>query len=555
MEAFPLGKAFNYPGAKEIPMLSDLGRKTILVAMATLGWIAGGGAAKAQTVENYGAPQTSASKDDVKALATLVRQLQSQVEKLSDRVKTLEANEKSALAESDSLRAELTRAQQSGSAERKGGAAGAPEPTSESTSAFAPRAADPQQETEERMGRLEEDLSLTNAKVEEQSQTKVESSSKYRVRLSGLALFNLFTNRGTVDNEDIPQIATPPGPLDSAGTFGGTLRQSQIGLDAFGPDVAGARTSAEIRFDFAGGFTRGPNGDNMGFARLRTGTVRFDWDDTSLVAGQDYLFFSPLTPTSFATLAIPALSYSGNLWGWTPQIRVEHRFQVSEGTVVTVAGGILEGLSGDYPDDGYARMPTHAEQSGQPAYAARVAWSHDAFGQKIVAGAGGYYGRQYFGFGRNVDGWAGTADLTVPLGRFVEFAGQFYRGRAVGGLGGGIGQDALWNGLLANPATEVYGLDSIGGWVQLKVKPTAKFEINGAVGDDNPFSSELREFAGNPLYSGRLLSKNLTPFVNFIYRPRSDLLFSLEYRHLKTYTLDSYANTANHINLSVGYIF
>jgi len=371
------------------------------------------------------------------------------------------------------------------------------------------------------------------------------------VRLTGLALFNLFTNRGTVDNQDLPQIATPPGVLDSAGTFGGTVRQSQIGLDAFGPDVAGARTSAEIRFDFAGGFLEGPNGSNMGLVRLRTGTVRFDWEDTSLVAGQDYLFFSPLTPTSFASLAIPALSYSGNLWGWTPQVRVEHRFHVSEGSFVLLQGGILEGLSGDYPGQTYQRAPTHAELSGQPAYAVRVAWSQPAFGQNIVAGAGGYYGRQSFGFGRNVDGWAGTADLTVPLGQFVEFTGQFYRGRAVGGLGGGIGQDALWNGLLVDPLTEVYGLDSIGGWAQLKVKPARKFEINGAVGIDNPFSSELRQFVGNPLYSSGLFSKNLTPFVNFIYRPRSDLIFSLEYRHLKTYTLDSYANTANHISLNV----
>ena len=514
-------------------MRSDLGRGTILVAMATLGWLAAGGRVEAQTGENYGASsQASSGKDDVKALSALVRQLQSQVENLSDRVRTLEA-------------------QQGSAAEGNGGTAGTA--ASESTSALRP--VDPQQGTEERMARFEEDLSLANSKIEEQSQTKVESSSKYRVRLSGLAVFNLFTNRGTVDNEDIPQIATPQGPLDSAGTFGGTVRQSQIGLDAFGPDIAGAHTSAEVRFDFAGGFTAGPNGDNMGFARLRTGTVRLDWEDTTVVAGQDYLFFSPLTPTSFATLAIPALSYSGNLWGWAPQVRVEHRFHVSEGFVVSVQGGILEGLSGDYPYGTYSRTPTHAEQSGQPAYAARIAWSHDAFGQKIVAGAGGYYGRQYFGFGRNVDGWAATADLTVPLGQFVEFTGQFYRGRAVGGLGGGIGQDALWNGLLSTPSTEVYGLNSIGGWVQLKVKPTAKFEINGAVGDDNPFSSELREFAGNPLYSGRLLSKNLTPFVNFIYRPRSDLIFSLEYRHLKTYTLDSYANTASHINLSVGYIF
>ena len=39
----------------------------------------------------------------------------------------------------------------------------------------------------------------------------------------------------------------------------------------------------------------------MGVLRLRTGIVRFDWADTSIVAGQDSLFFAPLVPTSLAT--------------------------------------------------------------------------------------------------------------------------------------------------------------------------------------------------------------------------------------------------------------
>ena len=139
--------------------------------------------------------------------------------------------------------------------------------------------------------------------------------------------------------------------------------------------------------------------------------------------------------------------------------------------------------------------------------------------------------------------------------RFVEFTGQFYRGRAVGGLGGGIGQSVLWNGQFNDLATEVYGLNSMGGWIQLKLKPTIKFEINGAFGDDNPFASDLRQFIENPIYLHSLLSKNQTSLANFVYRPRSDVILSLEYRHLKTFTLDSNSSSANTINLIIGYIF
>ena len=121
-----------------------------------------------------------------------------------------------------------------------------------------------------------------------------------------------------------------------------------------------------MSFDFAGGFADAPNGAAMGIVRLRTGVVRFDWNNTSIVAGQDRLFFAPLAPTSLATLAIPALSYAGNLWAWTPQVRVEHRVVLSDASSLSFEGGILDNLSGDVPADVYDRYPTWGEQSGRP---------------------------------------------------------------------------------------------------------------------------------------------------------------------------------------------
>jgi len=288
--------------------------------------------------------------------------------------------------------------------------------------------------------------------------------------------------------------------------------------------------------------------------RLRTGIVRFDWANTSIVAGQDSLFFAPLVPTSLATISIPALSYSGNLWIWTPQIRVEHRIALSDDSSLLLQAGILDSLTGDYPDF-EDRVPSQGEQSGQPGYAARVAWSHHAFGRDLTIGVGGYYGRQNWGFGRSVDGWVGTTDLTIPLGKYFDLTGEFYRGRAVGGFGGGIGQSVLLSGPEMDPATTIRGLDSIGGWVQVKYKPRANFELNFALGQDNPFASELRNSPATAGYYGQLFSRNFTPFVNFIYHARSNVLFSAEYRRLETYNLDSNTETANQIGLSVGYIF
>jgi hypothetical protein len=141
------------------------------------------------------------------------------------------------------------------------------------------------------------------------------------------------------------------------------------------------------------------------------------------------------------------------------------------------------------------------------------------------------------------------------MGKRLEFSGQFYRGRAAAGLGAAIGQNVVWNGSFVDPATAIRGLDSMGGWAQFKFKPMAKFEVNVALGLDNPFAGELRRSNGVAGYSGLPLNKNLSPLFNVIYQPRSDVVFAGEYRRLKTYTLDSNANAANIVNLSVGYIF
>ncbi len=125
----------------------------------------------------------------------------------------------------------------------------------------------------------------------------------------------------------------------------------------------------------------------------------------------------------------------------------------------------------------------------------------------------------------------------------------------MGGLAGGIGQDVLMSGPITDPTATIRGLDSAGGWIQLKFKPRAKLEFNGAFGDDNPFASEQRRF--NPAQSGYSvwLSKNLSPFANVLYQLRSDVVIAVEYRRLQTFALGDGSTAANHVNLSLGYMF
>jgi len=408
---------------------------------------------------------------------------------------------------------------------------------------------------EERLNRIEENQEFLDQKIADQSQAKVESGSKYRVRFSGIFLLNLYGNHGSVDNQDFPSLATEPDGVQSYSSFGGSLRQSQIGIEGFGPDLFGAHTSARIRFDFAGNATGAENGALMGNVRLRTGTFRMDWKDTSIVAGQDALFFAPLMPTSLSSLATPALSYAGNLWGWTPQVRIEHRFALGEASALKLSGGLMAPLSGDVPEIEQERAAARGEQSGIPAFATHVAWERKTASGTWSIGAGGYYGRQNWGFERTVDSWTSTVDLQAPLGRYFELSGEFYRGRAVGGLGGGVGQSVVATGPVSDPASSVHGLNSEGGWTQLKWKPRANFQVNGAYGQDDPFTSQLRFFPVAPSEYGEALTRTRSWFTNFIYEPKSNVVLSFEYKRLNTFDVGSEGYATDHLNLSLGYIF
>jgi hypothetical protein len=402
---------------------------------------------------------------------------------------------------------------------------------------------------------MQEEQQLLAAKVEDQYQTKVESGSKYRVRLSGMALLSAFATRGAGDNFDLPEYAMPRDPSQPNGAFGATLRQSVLGLDVFGPNIAGAKTSGEIRADFFGGFPDNPYGVSTGLVRLRTAGVRLDWQNTSVVAGQDAPFFSPLSPTSLASVAIPALASSGNLWVWTPQIFIEHRFTLSEGSRVSLQGGIMDPLTGELPEDSYYRAPQAGEKAGQPAYAARVAWTHGSHYGPLSFGAGGYYARQNWGFGRIVDAWAGTADWSLPLSHRLSLTGEFYRGRAIGGLGAAEGRSVAFTGELDDPQTVVQAPNSTGGWTQLKFAPLEKLEFNSAFGEDFSPLPGLQYSAQEEGYGGLPIGRNQSVFFNSIYHVRSNLIFSVEYRRLRTAETQPGLFTANQVGLSAAALF
>jgi hypothetical protein len=521
------------------------------------------------------APGASAAPDPA-LRDPAVRDLQEQVRQLRALVEEMRSDNAQSRAEMHQLRQELkdTRSLLEKTAERTTTAAAATPPPSDATpvasvppqAVAAAASAQVQNSTEnvppasaapleERIQKLEEAASLVGSKIDEQYQTKVETASKYRARLSGIVLMNAFRNVGASDNLDFPNFAQPTAPGTSLATLGATLRQSEIGVEIFGPSVAGAKTTANVQLDFAGGFPSTGNGVNFGIVRLQTASLRMDWANTSIVAGQDSLFLSPLSPTSFASLATPAFAFAGNLWGWTPQLRVEHRFELADRQAITVQAGVLDNLDWEYPYDSFYRTAQAGEQSGQPAVGLRTAWSRPVFDHPLTFGVGGYYGRQDWNWNRYVDAWAGMADWQVPLARRVTLSGEFYRGRGIGGLGAGMGRSILYGGNPAYGYTPIHGLDSAGGWTQLKFQLTRKVDLNAVIAQDDAFTADIRGFATDANNYAPILGRNRGALANVVFRPRSDLLFSAELRRLRTFPVYSDSSVTNQLNLAMGILF
>jgi hypothetical protein len=95
----------------------------------------------------------------------------------------------------------------------------------------------------------------------------------------------------------------------------------------------------------------------------------------------------------------------------------------------------------------------------------------------------------------------------------------------------------------------------IGGWSQFKFRLSTRNEFNVAAGTGGRNSNELRADSIDNPFLLSVPARNQMVFANYIFRPRSDLLFSAEYRRFRTYEITGPANSAGQLGLAVGFLF
>ena len=409
---------------------------------------------------------------------------------------------------------------------------------------------------------IRERQAMAESQIATHEQTKVETESRYSLKVTGLVLMNGFVNTGAVDMPATPSVAIP-----GAGSAGASVRQTVIGFDAAGPHLMGADSFADFRVDFAGNpaFYAVPSAypeytsSNSTYLRLRTLHAGLAWPRTQALFALDHPLLSPDTPTSLTAVAEPALAWSGNLWTWNPQAILTHNFGRPGYANLQVQAAYIDPQ--DAPLSAFASsqaivQPTSAEQTSLPGVEARVALlGSGRDDERNQIGVGGYFARHHTSINRSFDSWAATLDVRWRLFAGLQLSGSFYRGLGLGGLGGGAYKDFVYK---PNTITGGYffrALDDVGGWAQLKEKVNQRLEFNGAFGMDNVFSAQIRRYylAGGTMYQNLTINRTFTG--NVIYTPSAYLLFSVEYRHLLSSPITDASAQSNIIGLGAGFKF
>jgi hypothetical protein len=326
---------------------------------------------------------------------------------------------------------------------------------------------------------LEERVEAVEQRTAEQAQTKVGTSQRFPISLTGMFLF---------DATDTNRSAYP----DSQGT-GASLRQSIIGLEFYGPHIFGdGQIHGSLAMDFFAGTS-----DNV--LRIRRGVVSFDWRRRSITFGQDKPLIAPLQPTSFAHVGVPPLAGAGNLWLWLPQAEYEERIPLGANSLLKAQAEVIQ------TNESYNSTTVLPYQAGLAAYRpgaeARLEYQLSSNDEpRFTLGVGGHASTTHL-YGQSIPSRVVSTDFKYRAEHWLEFSGSLLHGENFGNLGG------LSPGISVGEFGAV-PIRASAGWAQVALPVTNRLtfdfyagrQLNAAADltTNDPFRSLV--YAGNVLY-------------------------------------------------------
>lgn len=388
---------------------------------------------------------------------------------------------------------------------------------------------DAQAQTAAASERLQEQASVQSEQIKTEAQTKISTSQRFSMSLTGMFLFDSFLFTQPNSSTYIPNNYNPYAFDNSPA--GATLRQSIIGFDFGGPRLpGGGQVHGSLSLDF---WAQSGSDDVL---RIRRGVLSFDWANRSVIVGQDKSLISPLQPTSFAWVGVPPLSGAGNLWLWRPQVRYEERIPFSTNTRAVLQAAVLE------TDETYSApyLPSTAEvYSGRPALEARFAFEHQWSDEtRMAVGIGGHASQSHI-LGESVPSTVISVDgLYKPISK-LELSGTIFHGENFANLGG------LPPGVTVRDDS-VIPIRGSGGWLQLALPLTSRLTFDVYAGRQLNDRNDLNSFE---------VYRTLTYASNVLYRISPNVILGFEGSRNDLENFNMHRLLTNRYDATIAYLF
>ena len=381
---------------------------------------------------------------------------------------------------------------------------------------------------------LQEKAEVQGQEIKDQAQTKIASSQRFSMSLTGMFLFDSYLFTGLTQ-----QTFVPSGDLYAMGgsSAGATLRQSIIGFDFGGPQLpGGGQMHGSLSMDFYAQASNEQTGSDDIF-RIRRGVVSFDWKNRSVIVGQDKSLIAPLQPTSFAWVGIPPLAGAGNLWLWRPQVRYEERIPISANTRVTLQAGVLE--TNEYYTAPYLPVNTYV-QPARPAFQARVSLEHHWSDEtRFAVGLGAHVSDTHI-LGQSVPSRIVSLDALYKPIQKLEISGTLFYGENFANLGGEP------PGVTVENNGTVIPVHGGAGWVQLALPVTSRLTFDIYAGRQVNDTNDLMTYE---------MFRTLNYAANVLYRISPNVILGFEGSRNRLDQYEAPQLITNRYDATVAYLF
>lgn len=356
------------------------------------------------------------------------------------------------------------------------------------------------------------------------------------------------TDRMSFDNQ-LPFYVMSPADPSQAGARTGSLtfhpRLTRLGLEFTIPGLpAGWKGSGRVETDFFGAvIDRQSSGvrprdlvsNSRAVLRLRLAYVEIEKGSLRILAGQNWDVISPIVPSYNSETA---MWNGGNTGDRRPQFRVTYEPRFGKGRLSLAAAigasGAVDGqdLDGDGFSDG--------ESSGAPTKQFRIGyslplkksilsfgvWAHDASQQLNRS--------EIAGRGKFKSSLVGM-DFNAPVSKRVTVRGEFWTGKGLSDVRGGIGQSV-------NAQTGQV-IASSGGWTEALFRVNSHYTAGVGTSLDNPRSSDITTAGGR--------TRNQVYYVTNRFHVGNGLMLGFDYGRWETRYKELPKGANNRFNLFV----